>query len=45
MKYKYKPKTKKELIKAIKKEIFEVQGTKDSPNWQADLNVLVICSL
>ena len=28
MKYKYKPKTKKELIKAIKKEIYEVQGTR-----------------
>ena len=40
MKYKYKPKDKKELVKAIKKEIYEVQGTKDNPNWQADLNCI-----
>ena len=37
---KYKPKTKEELIEAIKKEIFEVQGTKDNPNWNADLNCI-----
>ena len=36
--YKYRPKTKEELIEAIKKEIYKVQGTKDNPNWQADLN-------
>jgi len=40
MKYKYKPKTKKELIEAIKKEIYEIQGTLDYPNWQADLNCI-----
>ena len=36
--YKYKPETKKELIEVIKKEIYEVQGTKDKPNWKANLN-------
>ena len=40
MEYKYKPKTKEELIEVIKKEIFEVQGTKDNPNWNADLNCI-----
>ena len=40
MAYKYRPKTKEELIKAIKKKIYEVQGTKDNPNWQADLNCI-----
>jgi len=40
MGYKYKPKTKKELVEVIKKEIYEVQGTKDNPNWQADLNCI-----
>ena len=40
MKYKYKPKTKEELIEAIEKEIYEVQGTPDNPNWQADLNCI-----
>ena len=40
MKYKYKPKTKKELVKAIKKEIYEIQGTLGNPNWQADLNCI-----
>ena len=40
MKYKYKPKNKEELIEAIKKEIYEIQGTEDNPNWQADLNCI-----
>ena len=40
MKYRYKPKTKEEFIKAIKKEIYEVQGKKDSPNWNANLNCI-----
>ena len=40
MPYKYKPKDKKELVEAIKKEIYEIQGTKDNPNWQADLNCI-----
>ena len=40
MPYKYKPKDKEELIGVIKKEIFKVQGTKDNPNWKADLNCI-----
>jgi len=40
MKYKYRPKTKEELIKAIKKEIYEIQGSENNPNWQADLNCI-----
>ena len=40
MAYKYRPKNKEELIKAIKKEIFEIQGTPDNPNWKADLNCI-----
>jgi len=40
MSYKYKLKTKEELVEAIKKEIYEVQGTKDNPNWEADLNCI-----
>jgi len=40
MKYKYKPKTKEELIETIEKEIYEVQGTPDNPNWNADLNCI-----
>jgi len=36
--HKYQPKTTEELIEAIKKEIYEVQGTPDNPNWKADLN-------
>ena len=40
MKYKYHPNTKEELIEAIKKEIFEVQGTNKNPNWEADLNCI-----
>ena len=38
--YKYQPKNKDELIDAIRKEIYEVQGTKDNPNWKADLNCI-----
>jgi len=38
--YKYKPKTKEELIKAIETEIFKVQGTFSKPNWKADLNCI-----
>ena len=38
--YKYKPKTKEELVKIVKKEIYEVQGSKDNPNWNADLNCI-----
>ena len=40
MKYRYKPKNKEELIKAIKKEIFKIQGTSNNPNWKADLNCI-----
>ena len=40
MTYKYRPETKDELIKAIKKEIYEVQGTINNPNWNADLNCI-----
>jgi len=40
MKYKYKPRTKSGLVKAIKKEIYKIQGTPDNPNWQADLNCI-----
>ena len=40
MVYKYRPKTKEELVEAIKKEIYEVQGTKKNPNWNADLNCI-----
>jgi len=40
MAYKYRPKTKEELVEAIKKEIYEVQGTFDNPNWKADLNCI-----
>ena len=38
--YKYRPKTKEELVEAIKKEIYEVQGTFSKPNWKADLNCI-----
>ena len=38
--YKYQPKNKDELIDAIRKEIYEVQGTKDNPNWKANLNMI-----
>ena len=38
MKYKYRPKTKEELMKIIEKEIYEIQGTFSKPNWEADLN-------
>ena len=38
--YKYRPKNKRELVEAIRKEIYEVQGTKDNPNWKADLNCI-----
>ena len=40
MVYKYRPKTKEELVEAIKKEIYEVQRSKYSPNWNADLNCI-----
>ena len=40
MEYRYRPKTKEELVAVIKKEIFEIQGTKDNPNWKADLNCI-----
>ena len=42
MAYKYRPKNKEELVEAIKKEIYEVQGTEYNPNWQADLNCIDI---
>ena len=45
MKYKYSPETKEELIKAIKKEIYEVQGTPDNPNWKADLNCIDVSQI
>jgi len=38
--YKYYPNTKYELIWAMKKEIFEIQGIKNNPNWKADLNCI-----
>ena len=40
MQKKYKPKTKKELVEIIKKEIYKIQGTPDNPNWEADLNCI-----
>ena len=40
MGYKYKPKTKKELIEAIEEEIYYEQGKRYEPNWQADLNCI-----
>ena len=40
MKYKHQPKIKEELVEAITKEIYEVQGTKDNPNWNANLNCI-----
>jgi hypothetical protein len=40
MKYKYYPKTTEELIEAIEKEVYDVQGTLDNPNWKADLNCI-----
>ena len=40
MEYKYKPKTKTELIKIIEKEIYEIQGTPDNPKWTANLNCI-----
>jgi len=40
MAYKYRPKNKEELVEAIKKEIYEVQGKFDNPNWKADLNCI-----
>ena len=40
MAYKYRPKNKEELVEAIKKEINEVQGSENNPNWQADLNCI-----
>ena len=45
MSYKYRPKTKEELVEAIKKEIYEIQGSKDNPNWQADLNCIDISNI
>ena len=40
MSYKYRHKTKEELVEAIKKEIYEIQGSENNPNWQADLNCI-----
>ena len=40
MAYKYRPKNKEELVETIKKEIYEVQGSENNPNWQADLNCI-----
>jgi len=45
LKYKYHPKTKEELVEAIKKEIYEVQGTPDNPNWKADLNCIDVSAI
>ena len=45
MQYKYHPKTKEELVEAMKKEIFEVQGTKDNPNWEADLDCIDVSQI
>ena len=39
-KIKYYPKTKGQLVQAIKKEIYEIQGTRNNPNWNADLNCI-----
>ena len=40
MNFKYCPKDFNELRECIKKEIFEVQGTPDKPNREADLNCI-----
>jgi len=40
MNFKYQPTTLDELLKAIEKEVFEVQGTFEEPNWEADLNCI-----
>jgi len=37
---KYKPNNQNELVEAIIKEIYEVQGTPNNPNWEADLNCI-----
>jgi len=39
-KIKYQPKSKNELIEVIKKEIYQVQGTPNNPNWEANLNCI-----
>ena len=36
----YIPKNKEQLIKLIRNEIFYNQGTKNKPNWKADLNCI-----
>jgi len=43
--YKYRPKTKEELIEAICTEIFIVQGSHGSPNWKADLNCVDVSQI
>jgi len=40
MNYKYQPKDYNELMKNIENEIYNIQGTSDNPNWQADLNCI-----
>lgn len=44
-KYKYYPKTKEELVQAIKREIYEVQGVFYKPNWEADLNCIDVSNI
>ena len=40
MNYKYQPKDYNELMKNIENEIYNIQGTSDNPNWEADLNCI-----
>ncbi len=40
MNYKYQPKDYNELMKNIENEIYNIQGTPNNPNWQADLNCI-----
>ena len=45
MNYKYHPKTPVELRNILEKEIFEVQGSYDEPNWEANLNCIDVSSI
>jgi len=40
LEYRHRPKNKEELIKAIKKEIYNRQGDSGNPNWKTDLNCI-----
>lgn len=43
--YSYHPKTKAELKDIIKKEIFQIQGERNNPKWDADLNMIDISQI